>query len=184
MGTRIAVDDVLEHLASGMAPDEVVADLPEPTQAHIRAALELAARRESDDEEVSPASATLAQPVAILSLLRPSRITCGRVVPRSRPGRAAGSIDTTRTTMAFELPRTPTTSTSWPRTLWERGPGMTTTEAVETWGDRFLHAESALDAILDRRQPDPTALDEAVRACLDAGLAAAFYGPDAPLAPG
>lgn len=46
IGTRIAVYDVLEYLASGMTHDEIVADLPELTEAHIRAALGFAAVRE------------------------------------------------------------------------------------------------------------------------------------------
>ena len=45
-GTRIAVYDVLEYLAGGMSPEEIVADFPELTGAHIRAALEFAASRE------------------------------------------------------------------------------------------------------------------------------------------
>lgn len=46
VGTRIAVYDVLEYLASGMTHDEIVSDFPELTEAHIRAALEFAAVRE------------------------------------------------------------------------------------------------------------------------------------------
>lgn len=46
VGTRIAVYDVLEYLASGMTHDEIVADFPELTVAHIRATLEFAAARE------------------------------------------------------------------------------------------------------------------------------------------
>lgn len=46
VGTRIAVYDVLEYLASGMTHEEIVADFPELTEAHIRAALEFAALRE------------------------------------------------------------------------------------------------------------------------------------------
>ena len=45
-GTRIAVYDVLEYLAGGMSAEEIVADFPELTDAHIRAALEFAASRE------------------------------------------------------------------------------------------------------------------------------------------
>ena len=44
--TRIAVYDVLEYLASGMSPAEIVSDFPELSDEHIRAALELAAVRE------------------------------------------------------------------------------------------------------------------------------------------
>jgi uncharacterized protein (DUF433 family) len=46
VGTRIAVYDVLEYLAGGMSAEQIVADFPELTDAHIRAALEFAARRE------------------------------------------------------------------------------------------------------------------------------------------
>lgn len=45
-GTRVAVYDVLEYLAGGMTAGEIVADFPELTEAHIRAALEFAASRE------------------------------------------------------------------------------------------------------------------------------------------
>jgi uncharacterized protein (DUF433 family) len=46
VGTRIAVYDVLEYLAAGMTAAEIVADFPELTDAHVRAALEFAAARE------------------------------------------------------------------------------------------------------------------------------------------
>lgn len=46
IGTRIAVCDVLEYLASGMAHDEIIRDFPELTEAHIQAALAFAALRE------------------------------------------------------------------------------------------------------------------------------------------
>ena len=46
VGTRIAVYDVLDYLASGMTHDEILADFPELTAAHIRATLEFAALRE------------------------------------------------------------------------------------------------------------------------------------------
>jgi uncharacterized protein (DUF433 family) len=46
VGTRITVYDVLEYLAGGMTADQIVADFPELTVDHIRAALEFAARRE------------------------------------------------------------------------------------------------------------------------------------------
>jgi len=46
VGTRIAVYDVLEYLAGGMTTEQIVADFPELTEAHVRAALEFAARRE------------------------------------------------------------------------------------------------------------------------------------------
>lgn len=44
--TRISVYDVLEYLASGMTTEEIVADFPELTPKHVRAALEFAALRE------------------------------------------------------------------------------------------------------------------------------------------
>jgi uncharacterized protein (DUF433 family) len=46
IGRRIAVYDVLESLASGMTTDEIVADFPEFTPEHVRAAVEFAAVRE------------------------------------------------------------------------------------------------------------------------------------------
>jgi uncharacterized protein (DUF433 family) len=46
VGTRIAVYDVLEYLAGGMTAEDIVADFPELTDAHVPAALEFAARRE------------------------------------------------------------------------------------------------------------------------------------------
>jgi uncharacterized protein (DUF433 family) len=46
VGTRITVYDVLEYLASGMTTDEIVADFPELSTDHVRAALAFAAMRE------------------------------------------------------------------------------------------------------------------------------------------
>jgi uncharacterized protein (DUF433 family) len=46
IGTRIAVYDVLDYLASGMTSDEIVHDFPELTSRHVRAAIEFAALRE------------------------------------------------------------------------------------------------------------------------------------------
>jgi uncharacterized protein (DUF433 family) len=46
VGTRITVYDVLEYLAGGMSSEEIVADFPELTGDHVRAALEFAAKRE------------------------------------------------------------------------------------------------------------------------------------------
>ncbi len=46
VGTRITVYDVLDYLASGMSVDDIVADFPELTRAHVQAALEFAALRE------------------------------------------------------------------------------------------------------------------------------------------
>jgi uncharacterized protein (DUF433 family) len=45
-GLRIAAYDVLEYLAAGMTPDEIVADFPELTLEDIRAVLAFAADRE------------------------------------------------------------------------------------------------------------------------------------------
>ncbi len=45
-GTRIAVQDILEWLASGMSFDEIIEDFPELDDLKIRAALAFAARRE------------------------------------------------------------------------------------------------------------------------------------------
>lgn len=44
-GTRITVTDVLEYLAGGMTPEEVLADFPDLTADDIRAVLAFAARR-------------------------------------------------------------------------------------------------------------------------------------------
>jgi uncharacterized protein (DUF433 family) len=38
VGTRITVYDVLEYLAGGMSADDIVADFPELTLAHVHAA--------------------------------------------------------------------------------------------------------------------------------------------------
>ena len=46
IGTRIAVYDVLDYLASGMTTDEIVGDFPELTERHVRAAIQFAAMRE------------------------------------------------------------------------------------------------------------------------------------------
>lgn len=46
IGTRIAVYDVLDYLASGMTTEEIVTDFPELTPEHVRAAIEFAALRE------------------------------------------------------------------------------------------------------------------------------------------
>ncbi|HEV7280268.1 MAG TPA: DUF433 domain-containing protein [Pirellulaceae bacterium] len=45
-GLRISVRDVLEYLASGMTPDEIVADFPDLTLEDIQACLAFAADRE------------------------------------------------------------------------------------------------------------------------------------------
>jgi uncharacterized protein (DUF433 family) len=45
-GLRITVYDVLEYLAGGMTPDQIVADFPDLTLSDIRACLAFAADRE------------------------------------------------------------------------------------------------------------------------------------------
>ena len=45
-GMRITVQDVLEYLAGGMSPDEIIADFPELTHEDVRACLAFAADRE------------------------------------------------------------------------------------------------------------------------------------------
>ena len=46
-GTRIAVTDILQWLASGMSHEEILDDYPVLQDIHIRAALNFAADRES-----------------------------------------------------------------------------------------------------------------------------------------
>ena len=46
VGTRIAVHDVLEYLASGMSAEQILGDFSELGDEHIRAALAFAAQRE------------------------------------------------------------------------------------------------------------------------------------------
>lgn len=45
-GTRMSVIDVLEYLAGGMTPDELIEDFPDLTIEDIRACLAFAADRE------------------------------------------------------------------------------------------------------------------------------------------
>lgn len=45
-GLRITVSEVLEYLASGMSPEEIVSDFPDLTIEDIRACLSFAADRE------------------------------------------------------------------------------------------------------------------------------------------
>jgi uncharacterized protein (DUF433 family) len=45
-GTRITVSDVLEYLAGGMSPEEILSDFPYLTAEDIRAVLAFAAQRE------------------------------------------------------------------------------------------------------------------------------------------
>jgi uncharacterized protein (DUF433 family) len=46
-GTRIAVADILQWLASGMSQEEILSDYPSLKTEHILAALSFAANRES-----------------------------------------------------------------------------------------------------------------------------------------
>ncbi len=46
-GTRIAVGDILQWLASGMSTQEILEDFPLLKEEHIRAALAFAANREA-----------------------------------------------------------------------------------------------------------------------------------------
>ncbi len=46
VGTRIAVYDVLDYLASGMTSAEIVDDFPELSDKYVRAAIAFAAMRE------------------------------------------------------------------------------------------------------------------------------------------
>ena len=45
-GTRITVYDILEYLAGGMTPDQILEDFPSLSPEHIRASLAFAAARE------------------------------------------------------------------------------------------------------------------------------------------
>ena len=45
-GTRITVYDILEYLAGGMTPDQILEDFPSLRPEHIRASLAFAAARE------------------------------------------------------------------------------------------------------------------------------------------
>ena len=53
MSTRIAVQDILGCLASGMSSAEIVDDFPEPTEEHIQAALALAANLEQRTRQMA-----------------------------------------------------------------------------------------------------------------------------------
>lgn len=52
-GTRIAVQDILNWLASGMTNAEIVEDFPELTVAHIQAALAFAASLEQRTRQLA-----------------------------------------------------------------------------------------------------------------------------------
>lgn len=45
-GTRLTVTDILEYLAGGMSPNEIVADFPDLSEEDVRACLAFAAQRE------------------------------------------------------------------------------------------------------------------------------------------
>ena len=45
-GTRIAISDILQWLASGMTEEEILSDFPSINKEHIKAALSFAAYRE------------------------------------------------------------------------------------------------------------------------------------------
>ncbi len=46
-GTRIAVEDILQWMASGMSQEEIIEDFPSLTKEHLLAALSFAANREA-----------------------------------------------------------------------------------------------------------------------------------------
>ena len=52
-GLRITVYDVLDYMAGGMSPEEILADFPDLTETDIRACLAFAADRERRLEIVS-----------------------------------------------------------------------------------------------------------------------------------
>ncbi|WP_223648428.1 DUF433 domain-containing protein [Hymenobacter psoromatis] len=52
-GTRIAVQDILGWLASGMTNEEIIEDFPELTVVHIRAALAFAANLEEPTRQLA-----------------------------------------------------------------------------------------------------------------------------------
>jgi uncharacterized protein (DUF433 family) len=54
-GTRITVSDVLEYLASGMSPEEILGDFPDLQPEHIQAVLRYAAEREKRLSELTVA---------------------------------------------------------------------------------------------------------------------------------
>lgn len=51
---RITVYDVLDYLAAGMTPEQILADFPDLTETDIRACLAFAADRERKFDVVSP----------------------------------------------------------------------------------------------------------------------------------
>lgn len=59
-GTRIAVEFVLELLASGMTSDQIIDEYPRLTRADIRAVLSYAANVVKREEVIVPAKVALA----------------------------------------------------------------------------------------------------------------------------
>lgn len=59
-GTRMAVEFVLELLASGLTPEDIVHEYPKLTQADIHAVLAYAAAVVKREEVISPIKAALA----------------------------------------------------------------------------------------------------------------------------
>jgi uncharacterized protein (DUF433 family) len=53
-GLRITVYDVLDYLAGGMTPEQILDDFPDLTETDIRACLAFAADRERKFDIVSP----------------------------------------------------------------------------------------------------------------------------------
>ena len=46
-GTRMAVEDILQWMASGRSQEKILEDFPSLTEEHLRAALSFAAKREA-----------------------------------------------------------------------------------------------------------------------------------------
>ena len=74
-GTRIAVYDVLDYLASGMTPAEIVDDFPELTEQHVRAAIQFAAMRERHQATGHWTSTSSAKATHPPDLMTDSRLT-------------------------------------------------------------------------------------------------------------
>lgn len=60
--TRMTVGDVLDYLASGMSPDQIVAEFPNITVDDIRACLAFAADRERRLQVIPPAGVVPPRP--------------------------------------------------------------------------------------------------------------------------
>jgi uncharacterized protein (DUF433 family) len=52
-GMRIRVSDVLDLLANGLSPEQILEDLPDLERADIQACLRFASRRVADPEQVA-----------------------------------------------------------------------------------------------------------------------------------